>query len=224
MSFSIAALAPLEKWLEEASKNHRVSRSLYQLAVAIHGSHMHVFSQNEKHRNDLLHLTVGTNNLRSNEFGAVDFINDIIRQVSFATSLLDTDALIIFQSRITHVGINVRGLGNQARGTIYNGIQRLWHCRLLPYVYETGSLNDLLSVQLYEGTPTAFGNILSLLFKPRKEPDKSMKARMDEQQKDERETPISSYDLPTAFSQIRSANENWDDQVEWGILQDIVSG
>ena len=47
---------------------------------------------------------------------------------------------------------------------------------------------------------------------------------MDEQQKDERETPISSYDLPAAFSQIRNANEDWDDQVEWDILQDIVSG
>ena len=51
-----------------------------------------------------------------------------------------------------------------------------------------------------------------------------MKARMDEQQKEERETPISSYDLPTTFSQIRSANENWDDRVEWDVLQDIVSG
>ena len=132
--------------------------------------------------------------------------------------------MIAFQSRTTHVGINIRGLGNQARGTIYNGIQRLWHRRLLPYVYESGSLDDHVSVQLYEGTPTAFGNILSLLFKPRKEPDQSMKARMDEQQKDERETPISSYDLPAAFSQIRNANEDWDDQVEWDILQDIVSG
>ena len=89
-------LAPLEKWLEEASRNHRISPNLYQLAVAIHGSHMHVFSQNEKHRNDLLRLTVGTNNLQSNEFGAADFINDIIKQVSYAVSLLDTDALIIF--------------------------------------------------------------------------------------------------------------------------------
>ena len=90
----------------------------------------------------------------------------------------------------------------------------IWPDRLQPYTHEDHSTRDSEKLRLVEGSAVPFGDVLKLLF--------AESVPRAEQLSYGPEKTTSSYELSKLTT--HQPNPRWEDEVEWNVLERIVTG